>query len=280
LRAIVGLLRLLPVETASDFGGWIGRIFLAPRVDKERLRRSIRVAFPRADDAQVRAIIVETSDNTARVVAELAHIAAFAGPDNRRLVIKGAENVESARAGGRGVLFAVGHLANWEVSTIAVRRVGLDGAFSVMPPSNPHVFAWLARLRISVGMSEQANAGEGVYRAFRRALKAGRSALLLADQRLPNGIKVPFFGIETMTNVIPARLARTLGVAVVPLAVRRLGRAARFEVEFLPPLEFVATGDEIADEKTFTARINGFYESEILKAPGQWLWIDPRWDEV
>jgi len=280
LRVVVGLLRLLPVDVASGFGGWIGRVFLAPRIDNETLRRTIRVAFPRADDAEARAIIVESSDNTVRVVAELAHIAAFAGPDNPRLVIAGSENVARARAGGRGVLFAVGHLANWEVSTIAVRRLGLDGTFSVMPPSNPYVFTWLARLRMSVGLSEQANAGEGVYRAFRRALRGGRAALLLADQRLGNGIKAPFFGLEATTNVVPARLARTLGIAVVPLAVRRVGRAARFEVAFLPPLEFVSSGDDAADERAFTARINSFYESEILRAPGQWLWIDPRWDEA
>jgi Kdo2-lipid IVA lauroyltransferase/acyltransferase len=150
----------------------------------------------------------------------------------------------------------------------------------VMPPSNPYVFEWLARLRMSVGLSEQVNAGEGVYRAFRKRLRDGHAAIVLADQRLVNGIRAPFFGRDVVTNVIPARLARTLKVAVVPLAVRRVaGRAAHFEVEFMAPLEFDETGDAEADEKQFTARINGFYESEILRAPGQWLWVDPRWDE-
>ena len=111
-------------------------------------------------------------------------------------------------------------------------------------------------------------------------MRDGRVAIVLADQRLINGIRAPFFGRDVMTNVIPARLARTLHVAVVPLAVRRVtGRAAHFEIEFMPPLEFDETGDIAADEKRFTARINRFYEAEILRAPGQWLWVDPRWDE-
>jgi KDO2-lipid IV(A) lauroyltransferase len=278
LRLLVGLLRLLPVDAASNLGGWIGRTLLARKIDSEGVRRTIRVAFPNATDAEAAAIVGEMADNIVRGVMELACLAAFAGENNPRLRVLGTENVTRAGAGGRGVLFVMGHFANWEVAAIPLRNLRLDGVFSVMPPSNPYVYEWLARLRMSVGLSQQADAGEGVYKAFRRNLKDGRIAIVLADQRLSNGIKVPFFGIETITNVIPARLARTLGVAVVPLAVRRVGRTARFEVEFMSPLEFATTGDDAADEKAFTARINAFYESEILRAPGQWLWLDPRWD--
>lgn len=280
MLALVGLLRLLPVEAASALGGWAGRMMLGRRLDTEAVRRTIRVPFPKASDAEIAALVRETADNVVRVIAETAHLGTFAR-EPQRLVIEGQEHVRAAQAGGRGVLFVVGHLGNWEVAPIALRRLGLDGAFAVMPPSNPHVYAWLARLRAEVGLSEQANAGEGVYRAFYRSLKVGRVAFVLADQRLHNGVMAPFFGIETMTNVIPARLARTLGIAVVPLAVRRIaGQTARFVVRFEPPLEFAATGDDAADERAFTARINAFYEDEIRRAPGQWLWFDPRWEAV
>ena len=280
MLALVGLLRSLPVEVASALGGWLGRVLLGRRLLTPAVRRTIRVPFPNADEAMIAALVQETADNIVRVIAELAHLPTFVR-ETDRIRIEGAEHVAAARAGGRGVLFAVGHFANWEVMPIALRRLGLDGAFAVMPPSNPYVFEWLTRLRMRVGFSEQANAGEGVYRIFRRALRQGRSAFVLADQRLHNGILAPFFGIETVTNVIPARLARTLGVAVVPLAVERIAeRTAQFVVRFEAPLEFVATGDEAADERAFTALINGFYEREILRAPGQWLWVDPRWEPV
>jgi len=280
IRTLVGALRLLPVNAASGLGGWIGHMFLAPRLNTETVMRTIRVALPDASDAGLHAIIAEMSDNIARVVTETAHLGALTGPRNRRLRVVGEANILAARAGNRGVLFVMGHFSNWEIAAIPLRNLGLDGVYSVMPPSNPYVFEWLAHLRMSVGLSEQANAGEGVYRAFRKALREGRAAIVLADQRLINGIRAPFFGHEVLTNVIPARLARTLGIAVVPLAVRRIpGRTAHFEVEFMPPLEFDHTGHHEADERQFTARINRFYESEILRSPGQWLWVDPRWDE-
>ncbi len=278
MLVLVGLLRLLPVEAASGLGGWAGRLLLGRRLDTPAVRKTIRVPFPDADEALIAALVRETADNIVRVVAELAHLKTFARePD--RIRIEGAEHVTAARAGGRGVLFVMGHFANWEIAAIPLRRLGLDGAYAVMPPSNPYVFDWLTRLRMGAGFSEQANAGEGVYRIFRKVLREGGGAIVLADQRLHNGIMAPFFAIETVTNVIPARLARTLGISVVPLAVERVaGQTARFTVRFEPPLEFAATGDDAADERVFTARINAFYEREILRAPGQWLWVDPRWE--
>lgn len=279
--AIVGLLHLMPVDAASNLGGWIGRTFLAPRLRTDAVLKTIRVVYPDASEDQISAIIREMGDNVIRVLAEFARIKSFAGQGNPRVRFEGAEHIEAARKRGRGILFVTGHFGNWEIGTIPMRVLGLDGSVSVMPPTNPYVYGWLARLRASVGLAGQANAGEGVYKTFRRELSAGRVAAILADQRLKNGIQVPFFGIETTTNVIPARLARTLEIDVIPGVVRRVpGRTAHFVVTFFPRLEFQTTGDVAADERAFSRRINAFFESEILRAPGQWLWLDPRWEEM
>ncbi len=278
VSAVVALLRLLPVDAASALGGWFGRTFLRRALETDAVIRSIRVPYPDGDPARIDTIITGMADNVVRVLAELAHLRAFCGSDNPRVVLAGAEHVAAARQGGRGVLFVTGHFGNWEIAGLALRAMGLDGVFSVMPPSNPYVFDLLARARLEMGLSEQVNAGEGVYRAFRKNLRAGRVAIMLADQRLPHGLMVPFLGRAAVTNVVPARLARTLGIAVIPMVVRRVpGRTAHFEVRFEAPLEF-AGGDSDADERAFLARINDFYAREILRDPAQWLWVDPRWD--
>jgi Kdo2-lipid IVA lauroyltransferase/acyltransferase len=122
-------------------------------------------------------------------------------------------------------------------------------------------------------------AEEGVYATLRRQLKAGGAAAILVDQRVLNGIKAPFFGLETMTNLIPARLARDLGAAVVLMSNRRMN-GAQFELEFHEPLLLPRTPDRAADELAFTARINRFYEEQILAAPAFWLWGHPRFDDA
>ncbi|MEO6394347.1 MAG: hypothetical protein ABIO40_00365 [Devosia sp.] len=271
----------MSVDRASALAGWFGGRVLARRFGDAKVERTMRVPFPNLTAAEFATLVAQMSDNVMRVFAELAHLQAFAGPGNDRLRISGTDNIASARAGGRGVLFLAGHFGNWEMSEVALRSLGIDGAVSIMPPTNPYVFEWLARQRLAVGLGEQIGAGEGVYRTFRRRLREGKAVLLLADQRVSNGIKVPFFGLETTTNVIPARVARTLGVAIVPMSIRRApGKRVMFDVSFLPPLEFERRGDKDGDERAFMTRINAFYERELLAVPGQWLWGHPRWDDA
>jgi KDO2-lipid IV(A) lauroyltransferase len=212
-------------------------------------------------------------------MAELSHLDAFSGPGNPRLRIVGAENVEAARAAGKGVLLVGCHFGNWELVEVAARTIGVDGVVAVQHSHNPFLIRWLARRRFTAGFSEQIGTGDGVYRVMRRRLADGQSALMLCDQRVGNGIKAPFFGLETTTNVIPARLARTLPIAVIPMMVRRLG-GARFEFSFQPELLFEHSGDADADERAFMARINRGFEQQMLSDPGQWLWLNPRWDDV
>jgi KDO2-lipid IV(A) lauroyltransferase len=278
---LVGILRLMSVDRASALAGWAGRRVFARWMGGPKVARTMRVPFPDLSEADEAALVSQMSDNVLRVFAELAHLRAFSGEGNERLRITGVENLEAARAAGHGVLVLAGHFGNWEMSEIALRNLGVDGAVSIMPPTNPYVFEWLARQRLAVGLGEQIGAGEGVYRTFRKRLREGKAVLLLADQRVGNGIKAPFFGVETTTNVIPARLARTLGVAVLPMSIRRVaGPRVAFDIAFLAPLEVETTGNNDHDDKAFTARMNAFYERELLAVPGQWLWGHPRWDDA
>jgi KDO2-lipid IV(A) lauroyltransferase len=277
---LIGILRLMSVDRASALADWVGRSFFARR-PTAKVVRTMRVPFPDIGPSELDRLNTEMMGNVLRVLAEMAHLQDFAGAGHSRFQIEGAENIEAAQTGNRGVLFLAGHFANWEMPEVVLRNMGIDGVMSVMPPTNPHTFGWIARQRYLAGFSEQVGAGEGVYRTFLRRLRQGKAALAFVDQRVSNGIKVPFFGVETSTNVIPARVAGKLGVAIVPMSVRRIaGSRVGFKVRFLPPLEYVSTGNATADDREFMIRINRFYEDEVRAVPGQWLWGHPRWDDA
>ena len=281
VHPVIWVLSILPVDAASAVGAAFGRLVMAPllRLNRAKLRRTIRVPFPNKSDAECNALVAEMSDNVMRTMAEVAHLEDFAGPDNPRLRIIGTENVRAVRASGRAILFVAGHFANWELAAVATRTIGEDAVVAVQHSHNPFLVRWLARQRFSAAFSEQIGTGDGVYRVMRRRLMEGKAAAMLCDQRVGNGVKAPFFGIETITNVIPARLARTMPIATIPVAARRLG-GARFEVEFYPELVFEQTGDKEADDRAFLGRINHFFEQQMLAQPGHWLWLNPRWDDV
>ena len=99
---------------------------------------------------------------------------------------------------------------------------------------------------------------------------------MLVDQKLREGIAVPFFGRDAMTTPAPAVLALKTGAHIVIASNRRLP-GARFHVTVFPMLDFVASGDEDRDTLALTAAITAKIEEVVREDPGQWLWIHNRW---
>lgn len=275
LLPAVGLLRLLPVDAASNLGGWIGR-HVVGRIDNlKSFHRTIRVPFPEVSDAEADALLLEMSENVGRVLGESLHLEAFAGVGNSRLELRGLEHVEAARAEGKGILFLGGHFANWELFEVALTNLGLSGAKVLQHPSNPFVLGTIARHRYAFGLDEQIATGEGVFVRVRDTLRGNRVVQMLADQRTTKGAKVPFFGLDTTTNLVPARVARETGAPVVMMSMRRLD-GARFAVGFEAARHYAMADDEIA----IMREINEVFERQLRETPAHWLWGHPRWNDV
>jgi KDO2-lipid IV(A) lauroyltransferase len=99
---------------------------------------------------------------------------------------------------------------------------------------------------------------------------------MLVDQKMNDGIAVPFFDRPAMTASAVAELALKFRCPVVPLRCERLG-GAHFRVTALPPLLLPDTGDRIADSYSLMLNINQLIESWIREHPEQWLWLHRRW---
>ncbi len=275
LAPVIGLVRLLPVDVASRFGALVGRTVVARLVNRADVTRTMRVPFPDLTESEVDALVVGLSENIGQVVAESIHLGAFSGVSNPRLKLIGTEHVDAARAIGKGIIFVGGHFANWELFEVALANLGLDGAKVMQHPSNPFVLQAIAHQRYAYGLDEQIAAGEGVFTRVRETVRAGRVVQMLADQQPAKGAKVEFFGLETTTNIVPARVARETGAPIVLMSMKRPG-PARFDVTFHAPRSFGPADDEVAIMRW----VNAFYEQELRAAPAHWLWGHPRWSDV
>jgi KDO2-lipid IV(A) lauroyltransferase len=99
---------------------------------------------------------------------------------------------------------------------------------------------------------------------------------MLVDQKLREGIAVPFFGRDAMTTPAPAALALRTGAAIVIASNRRLP-GARFHVTVHEVVDFTPSGDDAKDTQDLTALVTARLEKIIREDPGQWLWIHNRW---
>ena len=70
---------------------------------------------------------------------------------------------------------------------------------------------------------------------------------MLIDQKMNDGIAVPFFGRDAMTAPAIAQFGLRLGCVLVPVRTERL-KGAHFRVTISPPLDIAPTGDRTADE--------------------------------
>ena len=111
-----------------------------------------------------------------------------------------------------------------------------------------------------------------------RAPRRGTHLSLLADQKMNDGIPVPFFGRPAMTAPALAVLALRFDCDVLPARVERLD-GAHFRLTVFPPSPLPRTGKPHADAAALMACVNGTLEAWIRDHPEQWLWVHRRWPD-
>ncbi|MFQ5775328.1 MAG: lysophospholipid acyltransferase family protein [Kiloniellaceae bacterium] len=274
----VGIVRLLPPESASNLGGFVGRT-VGPRLRvTRRAERNLRLALPDTPEAHVARIIRGMWDNLGRVLAEYPHLRRITAPDSGRVVWVDMEPVRALRDQKKPGILASAHLANWEIMPVAAAQYGLDMTIIVREPNNPFVRSMLDRLRRVAGGGRTPKGKSGAKEAI-AVLGAGRVLGLLFDQKLNEGIPVPLFGVEAMTPTAPAQLALRFRCPLVPVRIERTG-PARFRVTSHAPLELPDSGDRQADVARAMRELNRILEDWIRARPEEWLWLHRRWPEA
>ena len=271
-----GLFKALPVDAASAFGGWLGRT-IGPRLPVDRVaERNLRAAFPEKTPDELGRIRRGMWDMLGRIFAEYPHLDAIArdaGKPGARIEIAGFEN--RALLGDGPVLFFSAHLANWEVLAPACNALGLPYAQVYRDPNNPYV-SWLIHRVRRLPVTDMVPKGaEGARRSLAILRRGGRLGMLI-DQKMNDGIAVPFFGRDAMTAPALARFALRFGCPVVPGRIERLN-GARFRVTMFPPMTLPESGDRDADMLALTAEATRMIEGWIRERPEQWLWVHRRW---
>jgi KDO2-lipid IV(A) lauroyltransferase len=276
-RLALGAFGALPIGWASALGGALGR-WIGPRLGiSKRARINLRAALPDLSEAQIKAIVRGMWDNLGRVAGEFPHvrkIAMFA--PGGRVETHGFEHIARAMNAGRRMILVAAHLANWEIAAIAGKQFGIDATHIYRAANNPLVDRLVAELRGNEG--EYIPKGAAGSRQAIAALRRGGSLGLLADQKLNDGIAVPFFGRDAMTTPAPAALALHYGCDVLPARVERLG-GARFRLTIYPPVPHSRTGDRAADTLALMTEINRLIEGWIRARPEQWFWVHRRWPD-
>jgi KDO2-lipid IV(A) lauroyltransferase len=200
----------------------------------------------------------------------------LSSPRRRELVrFEGEEHLERALAGGRGAIVVTGHLGCWELLAAALVQKGYDLKALARPLREAKLDRLLTEQRRRMGVQTFSSRALPIQAV--RHLKQGGLLGVLADQRVKKGgVLVEFLGQPTQMTDAPARLALAAGAPIVPVAIRRLSDQTHL-ASVTPAI--LPEGDQ-ARVDALTQAVAGRLEDLILKAPEQWIWIHPRWENA
>lgn len=270
------VMRLLPFSWASNLGAFLARN-IGPLLGKSNIaRKNLKAAFPELSDIKIEALVREAWDTLGRAACEFPLMERLLHePDRNRIEVEGREHLDDALASGKPVLFYGAHLGSWELMPLSAALLGFACNFFYRAPNNPLLLKMIAERK---GQGEQIPKGAaGAKRAF-GLLKKGENLGILVDQKLNDGIPVPFFGRDAMTSTVLAEFALRFDAPMIPIRCTRLP-GARFKLSYGAPLEVARTGERKDDVMAIMTAVNAQMESWIRENPGQWLWLHKRWPD-
>ncbi len=279
LAGLIGALRRLSPVRCSNLGSRLARR-LGPLLPASRVAdRNLSDALPELDAASRRQVIDGVWDNLGRNVFELPHLASFRRTDSGPgFEVDGEQHLAGLGERGRPALFFSGHLGNWEMVLPVAAALGIAVSGFYRAASNPEVNRAIQAMRqdaLGTRVSMFAKGAAGA-RAALVHLGQGGALGLLVDQKMNDGIAVPFFGRDAMTAPALAQLALRFDAPIVPVHVVRLG-PCRFRMVCEAPLVVRRVGDRTADVLAITSAMNDRLELWIRADPSAWLWLHRRW---
>lgn len=269
LKLLFAAFRILPLDTASRAGGFIARA-VGPCFKAHRTAaKNLAMVFPEKTEKERRRILNGMWDNLGRVAGEFSHLPAE--ELIRRVEVSGIEHLPMDRP----AIFISGHFGNWELTYPVPHAHGIKTALVYRHLNNPYADAIIARLRATRSTAMLAKGPRGAVK-LARAIKDGLSLAMLVDQKMNEGVAVPFFGNPAMTAPAVAQLALRYDMPIVPARIVRTG-GCHFKGTAYPPLAFEKTGDDEKDVLAILTAINKTLEGWIRETPEQWFWVHKRW---
>jgi KDO2-lipid IV(A) lauroyltransferase len=277
VTAGLALLRALGPVRASNVAGGVART-IGVRLPVSRVAdRNLRLAFPDMAPEERRRVIAEVWEMIGRNVGELPHLSAMReAAEGPGWEMAGRENLPPGQA-----IFFSAHCGNWEMVLPIASQLGMAVSGFYRRPSNPVMDRIISAQRTAAlgpGVAMFPKGAHGARLALSH-LGAGGSLGLLVDQKMNDGIAVPFFGRAAMTAPAAAQFSLRFGLPMVPIRVQRLG-PARVRMVVEPALDVPLSGERQADVLALTTAMNAAVERWVRADPGAWLWLHKRWPKA
>ncbi|QWK94925.1 LpxL/LpxP family Kdo(2)-lipid IV(A) lauroyl/palmitoleoyl acyltransferasee [Plesiomonas shigelloides] len=271
--AALYLVTLLPYPLIRRIGFTLGRLFM--RIGKRRVKiaeRNLELCFPDMSREARAQILQENFESTGMAVMETGM--AWFWPDwrvEKIFQVEGLEHMRQAQAEQRGVLLIGVHFLTLE---LGARVFGMyNPGVGVYRPNDNPLMDWLqtwGRLRSNKYMIDRKD-----VKGMIRALRTGEIIWYAPDHDYGprRSVFVPLFAVDkAATTTGTSILMQAADPALVAFAPIRNKDGSGYRLVISPAIQGFPMDDEVAA----AAFMNRVVEKEILRAPGQYMWLHRR----
>jgi Kdo2-lipid IVA lauroyltransferase/acyltransferase len=281
--AFVRLLATLPLRAAVAIGGALGSLAwtISGNV-RQQMRASLAVAFPEKSAAERDRIGRESLANLGRTAGEMVTFRSWAARIDEHVDVapEGIATVERAFARGKGVVFVLGHIGNWELTSRLARYVQPCAAIAKRS-WHPSLDELIAGLRAAGGVGTYWRDDPVTGRNMLRLFKKGGALGILIDQDIRDvqSVFVPFFGRLAATPRAAADFGLRFEAAVLVVTCHRRGPRPGdgHRMEVTEVAYHLAAADREAEVVRLTAACAKVQEDAIRRHPAEWVWMHQRW---
>jgi len=270
-KAVQSIVERLPRSWAYALAVFAGRFafWFSPQA-RPRLQFNLRVACPELTDRELKQTTWLNFRNHAKAYADLMMLPRTRVSDLRPLLqVKGMENLEAARALGKGVMAVSCHMGSYEVVS-AIWAATLSPVSFFAEELEPRaLYEWYRDTRARLGISVLTLTVSGI-RKVTQALHENEMVITAIDRDIiGTGHLMPFFGRPAPIPLGTASIALRFGTPLLPVCVYRLPDDT-FMAEAAPHVVAENTGDRKADEIRVTQQLLRHIEGFIRSHPEQW----------
>jgi len=240
--------------------------------------RNLKLVFPKLNFFKRFLIVLGMWNNLARNLVEFVcfnkmdfkKFINYVSMDKETLTI-----LKSFKNSISGNLIFTAHFGNWEIypQIFSGLKIPFSGVYREM--NNKFADEFVQKYRNKKFIDFIPKGKNGIFKLARN-LREGKEILMLVDQKLNNGITVPFLGVPSKTTDSVATFALKHNYNVYSAVVFRKSFSSSFNLE-IRKFEVINTGNLQKDIIDTTIKINETIGEWIKQKPEQWFWVHNRW---
>ncbi|MBT62673.1 MAG: hypothetical protein CML13_05615 [Puniceicoccaceae bacterium] len=194
----------------------------------------------------------------------------------QHLYVQGFEHLREALQYGKGAIMLLSHMGPWEVLTHLPQIAAGHGVVAPLaamyrPLNNTYLDRWMHRQREAMG-TRLFSRRDGFHRPVDFIRKGGVLGIL-ADQKMRQGERVPFFGLECKTSPIAGLFHRRSGAPMLALSIETVG-FAKWKLT-VDSVDLTEVPDQPSRE-ALCLLCNQALEQVLARSPCDGFWLSKR----